>query len=272
MQSHESRRSESTINAILSAVYSFYRFYIRIGEVKDLQLYGTSSYGRKNYKPFLHHITKGKAVQTRLIKLKEPKKAVQTFTHEQVKALIDNCSNLRDKLLVNLLYETGIRIGEALGMRHEDFKPWDNEIHIVFRENNFNHARGKGKNHRKIDVSMQLMSLYSDYFMYEYPEDLVTDYVFVNIWGGAIGHPITYSTVAELFERLKKKTGIQDAHPHMFRHTHATELIEFGWDASLVKERLGHRNIQTTINTYTHIRPKALKKAYQDYLESKDKE
>ena len=77
-------------------------------------------------------------------------------------------------------------------------------------------------------------------------------------------------TISDLFKRLRKKTGIQEAHPHMFRHTHATDLVEAGVDVSFIKDRLGHANIQTTINTYTHIRPKALKKAYQDYLNQRE--
>jgi integrase/recombinase XerD len=271
LQQQETKRSEKTINTILSPVHSFYDFHFRSGTVENLELYKTfHSPGSKKFKPFLHHITKGSPVRKKILKLKEPKNAVQTFTSEEVKALIDACSNLRDKLLLNLLYETGMRIGQALGLRHEDFEPWNNQIHIVPREDNANQARAKGKSSYKVDVSMELMSLYSDYFMYEYPENTVSDYVFVNIWAGKIGHPITYSTVSDLFERLMSKTGIEEAHPHMFRHTHATELIEAGVDFAIVKERLGHAHIQTTINTYTHIRPKALKKAFQDYLKEKN--
>jgi len=270
LQPQESRRTERTINTILAAIYSFYNFHNRRGVIKDFQLYGSSSYrGSPNYKEFLYHITKGNPVPTKLIKLKEPKIAIKTFTKEQVKALIDVCAHLRDKLLLTLLYETGMRIGEALGLRHEDFKPWDNEIHIVYRSDNANRARSKNMNCRKIDVSIELMSLYSDYFMYEYPEDLITDYVFVNIWAGRIGHPITYSTVSDLFEQLRAKTGIASAHPHMMRHTHATELLKSGWDASYVRDRLGHTNVQTTINTYAHLENKDLKQAYQEFLAKK---
>lgn len=272
LHSQERSRTERTVNTIISAVCSFYSFHCRCGEVEDVPLYGySSSLGRKRFKPFLHHVTKGKPIQRKLLKLKEPKKSVQTLTKEQVQALIDACGNLRDKLLVTLLYETGMRIGQALGMRHEDIRSWDNEVHIVPREDNINQARAKRKQPYKVVVSMDLMSLYINYFTYEYPEGLVTDYVFVNIWEGRIGYPITYSTVSDLFERLRRKTGIKDVHPHMFRHTHATELIEAGVDMVVVKERLGHACIQTTINTYTHIRPEVLKKAYQNYLEMQEK-
>ncbi len=267
LQQQEAIRSESTINIIISAVYSFYQFHIRLGTVKDLELYKTTN-GRKPYKNFLHHINKNKPTQVKLIKLKEPQKAVQSFEKEEVKQLISACNNLRDKFLLVLLYESGMRIGQALGLRHEDIKPWDNQVQIVPR-NNVNNARAKTFNSYNVDVSEEVMNLYSDYFQYEYPQDLISDYVFVNICGKTRGKPMVYASVSDLFKRLKKKTGIKNAHPHMFRHTHATELIEAGLDSSIVRERLGHANIQTTINTYTHIRKKALKKVYQDYLEQR---
>lgn len=81
---------------------------------------------------------------------------------------------------------------------------------------------------------------------------------------------MTYSAVASLFNRLSKKTGI-NARPHLFRHTHATDLIRDGWDMAHVQKRLGHASVQTTINTYTHLTDEDLKKNYQKYLEQRDK-
>ena len=265
LQPQEERRCASTINTILSAVYSFYSFHIRLGTVTGLELYRASN-GKKRYKDFLYHINKSKPVQTRLIKVKEPRKAVKTFEPEQVEKLLDACCNLRDKFLLVLLYESGMRIGQALGLRHEDIKPWDNQVQIKFRHN-VNDARSKTFKTYNVDVSEEVMNLYSDYFDYVYPQDLLSDYVFVNISGKTRGRPMRYHSVSDLFKRLREKTGIKEATPHMFRHTHATELIEAEVDSSVVRERLGHVNIQTTINTYTHIRPKAMKKAYQDYLD-----
>lgn len=60
--------------------------------------------------------------------------------------------------------------------------------------------------------------------------------------------PMTYTTVADLFRRLSRKTGLR-ATPHMFRHTHATDLLRAGWDAAYVQKRLGHAQIQTTVNS-----------------------
>ncbi|MGG6240579.1 tyrosine-type recombinase/integrase [Nodosilinea sp. AN01ver1] len=271
MRTCEARRSERTINKILSAVYGFYEYHHRMGRVEDLNAYSFHVLKNRRYKPFLQHITKGKQTRTRLLRLKEPKQRVQTFTQEQVKQLITACGNIRDKFLLCLLFESGIRIGQALGLRHEDIRSWDNEIDIVPRSNNANGARSKSRETNTIHVSQELMGLYSQYLTTEYPEDLDSDYVFVNIWSGEIGRPLTYNAVNHLFRRLSETVGIP-AHAHMFRHTHATDLIREGWNAAFVQKRLGHADVQTTINTYMHLNDADMKAAYQDYWQKKKEE
>lgn len=270
IQPQESKRSEKTINAILAAVCGFYEFQERLGATEGVDVYRASFQPGKKYKSFLHHINKGKEVRTRLLKLKEPQTFPGTLTTEQVDQLISACLCLRSKFLICLLYETGMRIGQAIGLRHSDIRSWDNEIQINLRDDNTNGARAKYKNPYVIHVSNDLIALYSDYLLNEYPEDVDSDYVFVNIWSGQVGKPITYSTVNELFGQLEKKTGIK-ANPHLFRHTHATELIRQGWDMAHVQKRLGHASVQTTINTYTHLTDDDLKRAYHQYLEQRQK-
>lgn len=80
---------------------------------------------------------------------------------------------------------------------------------------------------------------------------------------------MNYGAVNGLFKRLAKKTGIQ-ATPHLLKHTHATELIQSGWDMAHVQKRLGQTNIQTTINTYVHLTDEHLQKEYQKYLATRD--
>lgn len=267
----ESKRTEKTINVILTAVCGFYEFQERLGTTEGVDVYRASFQPGRKYKSFLHHINKGKEVRSRLLKLKEPKTFPGILTTEQVQQLIEACSCLRSKFLICLLYETGMRIGQAIGLRHEDIRSWDNEICIIPRSDNANGARPKRKDSYVIHVSKDLMALYSDYLINEYPEDVDSDYVFVNIWEGKVGKPITYSTVNQLFSQLHKKTGIK-ANPHLFRHTHATELIRQGWDMAHLQKRLGHADIQTTINTYTHLTDDDLKRAYHQYLEQLEKQ
>jgi integrase/recombinase XerD len=135
----------------------------------------------------------------------------------------------------------------------------------VPRDDNSNGARAKTKDPYAIPVSADLMRLYADYLVYECDE-IESDYVFVNLWEGERGPPLTYGSVADLFRRLSRKTGVA-VHPQMLRHTHATELLRSGWDPSLVQKRLGHAHIQTTMNTYTHLTDDDLKNAYHEYIE-----
>ena len=271
LQPQTARRSEKTINLIIKTVNFFYDFHKRIGGSENLDIYRYQLRIKRKYRPFLHHITKGKEVKTNLLKLKEPKTFPGCLTKDDVKKLIDSCNNIRDKFLVCLLYETGIRIGELLGLRHEDiYSKGINEIHITNRLDNFNEARAKTGD-RVIHISKELMRLYSDYLVEEYPESLDSDYVFVNCWSEPIGAPITKDNVNGLFRRLTKKTGIK-VYPHLLRHTHATELIRAGWDMAHVQKRLGHADVQTTINTYVHLTDADLSEEYQKYLQTKNTE
>lgn len=272
IQPQVSKRAEKTINHALTTVCGFYEFQERLGAIDWVNAYRYQMQPGRKYKPFLHHISKGKEVKTRLFKVKEPKTFPGCLTPEQVKQLIDACKRIRDKFLICLLYETGMRIGEVLGMRHEDiYSQGVNEIHVIPRDDNVNNSRVKGGIKRVIHVSKDLMKLFSSYLIEEYPEDIDCDYVFVNCWNGEIGKPMNYNAVNGIFKRLAKKTGIETS-PHLFRHTHATELIRAGWDLAHVQKRLGHTSIQTTINTYVHLTDDDLQQEYQKYLlQQKDK-
>ncbi len=264
IQQQEAKRTETTTNTIITAVCMFYDYHERTGNVSDIPLYRTQLQPSRRYKSFLHHINKGKPVKTRLIKLKEPRRVPKTLTQEQVQQLINACHRIRDKFLICLLYETGMRIGQALGLRLEDIRSWDNQIHIIPREDNPNGARAKSRDTNIVDVSKELMSLYTDYLLKEFDET-DSDFVFVNLWDGTIGAPMSYGAIADLFDRLSKKVGFE-ANPHLLRHTHATDLIREGWDAAHVQKRLGHRNVQTVLNTYTHLSQEDMKQAYSEYL------
>jgi site-specific recombinase XerD len=270
LKAQVSPRSERTINNYLTVVCGFYEFHERLGTFEGLEAYRYQFQTGRKYKSFLHHISKGKEVKTRLLKVKEPKSFPGCLTPEQVNTLVEACHNLRDKFLIRLLYESGLRIGEALGLRHEDMVTGkNNAIKVIPRLDNINFAKAKDGRERTVHVSKELMQWYSAYLIEEYPEGLDCDFVFVVIKApgqGEIGNPLSYKTVDSLFRRLSKKTGIEVS-PHLLRHSHATELIRAGWELSHVQKRLGHADIQTTANTYIHLTDDDLTKEYQKYLE-----
>lgn len=272
IEQQQSKRRESTINNILTTVCCFYDFHERLGTTESVDTTTEKSFKARNFKSFLHHINKSKPVRARLLKVKEPKVFPGCLKPEEVKKIVEACNNLRDKFLICLLYETGIRIGEALGLRHEDIVTdgKHNEIKIVPRANNHEDANVKSNAERIVGVTPKLTKLYADYLIHDYPDEIDCDYVFVNIYSSSveIGTPMTYNGVSSLFNRISTSTEIEVT-PHLLRHTHATELIRSGWDMAYVQKRLGHADIQTTVNTYVHLIEKDLREEFDKYIESR---
>ena len=268
-----SKRSEKTINLCLATIRGFYDFHERLGTFKSVDASPDKVVAGREYKSFSYHMSKGKRVKTRFVKIKEPKIFPGCLTSKQINTLVEACNNRRDKLLIRLLYESGLRIGEALGLRHEDMITGNNNaIKVIPRVDNINYVRAKGGIERTVDVIKEVMQWYSAYLIDEYLE-IDCDFVFVVTKApgkGKVGNPLSYKTVDSLFRRLSKKTGIK-VNPHLLRHTHATELIRAGWDMSYVQKRLGHTNIQTTINTYVHLSEEDLRVEYDKYIITRDK-
>jgi integrase/recombinase XerD len=107
-------RADNTVNVIVAAVTSFYNFHWRNEQVKDIPLYRYLSAPQRQYKPFLHHASKGKPALAHLLKRKSRRTQPHVLSREQVAQALAACNNVRDRLLVSLLYETGMRIGAAL--------------------------------------------------------------------------------------------------------------------------------------------------------------
>ena len=260
-----SQRQGTTINVILGAISSFYRFHNQNGTT-SVTITESSKLSSNRYKSLLHHVFKDKPAQRRIVSVKQFKSPPKTINDEQFYQLLENCTNYRDKFLVWLLYETGIRIGQALALRHEDLICWDNELHVKYRTDNLNKIRNKTHKPNVIQVSNSLISLYGEYVS-TLDQNQLNEYVFINLTDYK---PLEYSIAKKLFTTLSKKCGFY-IRPHMLRHTHASDLLKAGWEMNLIQKRLGHVSVQTTIDTYTHIDNDFMKKAFKDYLASKEK-
>jgi len=235
----EQARSNRTINHTLSVVSSFYDYQWRMEEVsanmKDKTTTYLSSRARR-YKSFLHHITKGSPVAKNILKQKEEKRQrPKTITKVQVQELLDACSNQRDRLLVWLLYESAMRVGEILAPR-------------------------------PIDVSSDLIDEIVAYVGRVHTVEVETNHLFIKLQGSRAGHALTYADVDSLFRRLRRKTGIAVT-PHVLRHTMLTLLAELGWAPELLQERAGHASFQQTYQTYVHPAKEALRTAWEQTQE-----
>lgn len=239
-----------TVARKLAAVSAFFVFHARHDESVKLSLTRWYPGGRRSFQPFLAHVQKGSRRSE--IRLRgEPIKPPQIVTREEVRALLDACGMVRDRFLLSLLFETGARIGEALGMRHEDLSIAHESVRIEPRHN-ANGARVKNWKPRTVPVNRELFTLYADYMDIEYGT-IDSDYLFVNIARGQRGHPLTYWSVRQLVKRLRRDTGIAEFTPHHLRHTFATDLIRRGTDWHVLQLLLGHSSAQTTMSVYGHL-------------------
>jgi site-specific recombinase XerD len=272
IESKTAQRRESTINNIMSTVCQFIEYHQRLNNMNgDVDTTVERPPSARKFKGLLHHINKSKSLQGRFLQVKQPKTFPGCLTTEQVHKIINACNNRRDKLLICLLYESGIRVGEALGLRHSDFisDGKRNQIEIIARADNHEDANVKNESERIVDIPVSVTKLYYDYFIYDYLDTIDCDYVFINLYSPnvEIGTPMTYNGVNSLFRSLEEKTEIKKITPHLFRHTHATELIRSGWDMAYVQKRLGHKHIQTTIDTYVHLTDEDIRKEFDKYIE-----
>ncbi len=242
--------SAATVNRKLAAVSAFYAHQARTcAGVSDL-LAAWKAGGRGGWKPFLHHVSKGKPYRGRAIALRVPAKLPRILTAAETQAILDACTRLRDRFFFALLHESGCRAGEALGLRHEDIAAAEREVSIVARDN-ANGARAKSGG-RTVPVGPELIRLYADYLHEEYGST-DSDYVFINIWAQPRGQAWSYPAAYDLVQRLRAKTGL-DFDPHWFRHSAATRWLRDGVPLEVVSRLLGHSSVTTTSSVYGHLK------------------
>ena len=153
----EARLSARTVNRMLSGVVGFYELQARRGSTLAKDLIVKTRSGRGGYKPFLHGIARSRA-RGRAVRLPEQQALPRTLSLEQVAAVIDCQERLRDRFLFALLASTGMRVGQALGLRHEDVVAWERRIVIRAREGAHRRARSKGGAEGGVSVAPELMS------------------------------------------------------------------------------------------------------------------
>jgi site-specific recombinase XerD len=250
-----STRGARTINTIISTVLNFYDYLMRHEDYSiqlSERLKKTILGSRRGFKDFLYHINKDREYPAKILKLKEPKIHRKVVSKAQVEQLLNACFNIRDKFLIQLLWETGMRIGEALALWLEDIEVDAQKIHIRDRGELANLAEIKTIcSPRDIDVSAELINFFFDYVSECHTDDADTNHVFIKLSGINKYQPMEYQDVVSLIKRIVEKTGIKFT-PHILRHTHFTELRRHGWELERMQKRGGWSSVQTLIQTYLH--------------------
>lgn len=266
-------RSRATTEAVLAALSSFLEYW-RLEGVgpQDLRLYRDSRSARHSTFSFLAHVEQRRVRQERRIRLRGPKSpAPRTINFEDdFGRLLEAATTCRDRALLALMFDGGLRIGQALGLRHEDLELAARRVHVVRREDNANGALSKQRASFEVQLTDRFFAFYGHSLVDEQlPKGIESDYVFVNLAGPRLGRPMTYSNALQIVRSIGRKAGI-DLTPHMLRHTHATALAKHKWTQAEVAKRLGHSS-PTSAAVYTHLSDDDIHERYQETFGDPDR-
>jgi len=159
-----------------------------------------------------------------------------------------NFKGLRDRLIVELLYQTGIRRQELLNLKVDDIDFARRVIKVY----------GKRNKTRLVPMTDSLMALIDEYLL-EREKIAQTPYLIITNSGNQAYPNLIYRTVKRVLGYI---TNIKKRSPHILRHSIATHLMNNGSDINAIKEFLGHSNLSAT-QIYTHTSVKELTKIYK---------
>ena len=278
--------SAETLHARLAALISFYQWQEAAHSVPVAGRLLRGRAARMPSRGLLAHLDAGREPgPSSLVKVRRNRRdRPPLLLPGEIQAIIDGCAawddaagewrgNLRDRLLFSLLAESGMRLGEVLGMAISDFvmgRGGTAYIEVVPRAGNPNGARVKMMRPRRIYVSADLERLFADYLTHLACRAAGLGMtvspgspLLVNLGRPPLLAAIREGTVRDKVTALKNK-GIGPAGwtPHWFRHSHASALLLAGTPEWVVSRRLGHAHVQTTIDLYGWVREdEALKAA-----------
>ena len=244
-----------------SVVYSDLRFFLMY--LKDEKKDKNSSIDRKlsSLRGFYQYLANEGIVSNNVFSLlngpKKEKKLPRYFEYNELESLFEVCdlSNAlgqRDRLILEMLYATGARVGELVSIKVSDINFSSRTILIL----------GKGNKERIVpygDYCEEILKLYlKDGYLSLNNQN--SPYLFLNARGGKL----TERGVRYLLEEIIKKTSVQkNISPHMIRHSFATHLLNQGCDLMTVQKLLGHESIKAT-QIYTHVTTDRLRSVYQN--------
>ena len=191
-----------------------------------------------------------KSPMRRIHKIKTKQPVKETITDEMIEKLRDNCTCVRDLAMIDLLYSTGIRVGELVGLNISDIDFEEREC-IVF---------GKGDKERRVyfDAKAKL-------HLQEYIESRTDDNPALFVTLDAPHARLKISGVEIRVRELGRKLNIDKIHPHKFRRTMATRAIDKGMPIEQVQKILGHSQIDTTMQ-YAIVNQNNVKVSLRRYI------
>lgn len=230
-QLHQQGLSGRTIQRVLSAIRSFYRFLIREG---------------------LADANPAQAVQAP----KSSKRLPSTLDIDQINGLLamspkDSIIACRDHAIMELFYSSGLRLAELANLNLRDIDYADQLVYVT----------GKGNKNRIIPVGRQAIAALNKWLE---KRDKLAFYDQAALFITQQGNRLGMRSIQQRINHWGKKQGISDrVHPHRLRHAFASHMLEASGDLRAVQELLGHADISTT-QIYTHVDFQHLAKVYDN--------
>lgn len=184
--------------------------------------------------------------------LKIEKTIKKPFSAEEMEALRVNCMMLRDRALVEFLYSTGVRVSELVSLNVEDIEMGKQEL-IVY---------GKGSKERKTYLTDSAKFYLRRYLQTRQEQNLAKRPLFVTL--DKPHERLTVAGVQYMLRELGKRAGVNNVHPHRFRRTIATDLLNRGMPIEQVKEFLGHEKLDTTM-IYCTVKEESVQASHRKY-------
>ena len=188
-----------------------------------------------------------------VINLPKKEKSLPEYIHEEEINILLNLpesdlSQIRNKLIIYLLYYTGIRLSELTSLKVSDYKKDENVFNI----------KGKGNKERIVVYSLKCKEILELYLKFRESD---CPYLLLN----KNNQKLSNRGVEIILKNISLKyLGHDKLHPHMLRHTFATKLLNKGMDLRTLQELLGHESLNAT-QIYTHIAKEELSKNYAIY-------
>ena len=225
----EKQQSNRTVNRKISSVKSFYQFLKKKGQIKVLPTSKITS----------------PRVEKPLPSFLKERETVNLFDEIDFN---DDFSGLRDKIMLEVFYSTGVRLSELIQLKQDSFDRGTNSIKVL----------GKRNKERIIPISKTLAKNLSDYLSLK--QSLFSEpFIFLTDSGKKLYSKFVYRKVNSYLSRV---SSLQKKSPHILRHTFATHMLNNGADLNTIKEFLGHANLSAT-EVYTHNSIEKLKNIYK---------
>jgi integrase len=260
-------RCGKTVNAHITAIVEFLRYCARDGLIESavVDRFVEAKHLRFVPEGMPRSETGGQRfVTAKVVKAKEFTRPPEALTEDEVDALLAAAGNIRDYFLIQLMVETGLRVGETLGLHREDlhFLPDSRALgcsitgaHLhVRRRINDNDALAKSHYPRTVPVGAAVVAAYRDY-QYERDRKIPrssSDFVFVNMYAATNrDSAMKYQNTRNCLRRVARRAGFE-ARLHMLRHTAGTTWARSSTPIDVVQKLLGH---QSPVSTTKYLHP-----------------